>query len=42
MEKWDGKFKGQICVQEVYLYHLSAMGSDNKKYNIKGTFHLLR
>lgn len=42
MEHWNGKFKNEECPQEVYLYHLEAMGADNKTYNLKGTFHLLR
>jgi gliding motility-associated-like protein len=39
---WDGKFKGEICQQDAYMYIIEAKGSDNKLYNLHGTFHLLR
>ncbi len=42
MATWDGTYKGERCPQEVYLYHIEALGADNKSYNLKGTFHLLR
>ncbi len=42
MEGWDGYYKGERCEQEVYLYHLEAMGADKKTYNLKATFHLFR
>ena len=39
---WDGFYKGEQCQQDVYLYHIEALGADNKWYNLKGTFTLLR
>lgn len=42
LENWDGQFKGETCIEGVYLYRLEALGSDNKHYILKGTFTLLR
>jgi gliding motility-associated-like protein len=42
LEPWDGKFKGEICQQDAYMYVIEAKGNDNKLYNLRGTFHLLR
>lgn len=42
LENWDGKFKGETCMEGVYLYVLEALGADNKHYQLKGTFTLLR
>ncbi len=41
MQHWDGKFKGEICPQEVYLYKLKALGADGVHYQLQATFHLL-
>ena len=42
LEAWDGTFKGERCMESVYLYRLEALGTDNKHYQLKGTFTLLR
>lgn len=42
LEPWDGTFKGERCMESVYLYRLEALGTDNKHYQLKGTFTLLR
>ncbi len=42
MAPWDGTFQGERCQQDVYLYHIEALGADNRTYNLQGTFHLLR
>jgi gliding motility-associated-like protein len=42
MVPWDGTFLNEKCPQEVYLYRIEALGSDNKTYNLEGTFTLLR
>lgn len=39
---WDGQYRGEVCQQDVYMYHIEALGADNKWYNLKGTFTLLR
>lgn len=42
LENWDGKYKGEVCQEGVYLYLLKALGSDNKHYILNGTFTLLK
>ncbi len=42
MVPWDGTFKNERCQEGVYLYHIEALGADNKSYNLQGTFTLLR
>lgn len=42
MEAWDGTYKQERCQQDVYMYRIEALGADNKKYNLHGTFTLLR
>jgi len=42
LENRDGKYKGEICQEGVYLYILKALGSDNKHYILNGTFTLLK
>ncbi|MCC6817385.1 MAG: PKD domain-containing protein, partial [Bacteroidia bacterium] len=42
MGAWDGTYKNERCQQDVYLYHIEALGADNKTYNLEGTFTLLR
>jgi hypothetical protein len=42
MMPWDGTYKNERCQQDAYLYHIEAMGADNKTYNLQGTFTLLR
>ncbi|MBC7426390.1 MAG: gliding motility-associated C-terminal domain-containing protein, partial [Bacteroidia bacterium] len=39
---WDGTYKGEKVQESVYLYHITALGVDNKHYNLKGTFTLFR
>lgn len=40
---WDGRYKGEICAQGVYLYILSYTNIDTKRaYYSDGTFTLLR
>lgn len=42
MAGWSGLYMNDICMEGVYLYHIEALGADNKHYNLKGTFTLLR
>lgn len=40
---WDGtNLNGDLCVDGVYLYLCEVYGLNEKKYNFKGTVHLLR
>ena len=39
---WDGKYKGQLQPQEVYVYVLDISFSDGTKYRKKGDITLLR
>ncbi len=42
-EGWDGtNLKGELCLDGVYLYVCELFGLNEKKYNFKGTLHLLR
>jgi gliding motility-associated-like protein len=40
-KQWDGTFKGNICVEGVYLYIVSVGGQKSNIYR-NGTLHLLR
>jgi gliding motility-associated-like protein len=40
-KQWDGTFKGDLCVEGVYLYILSVGGAKNTIYR-HGTINLLR
>lgn len=39
---WDGKFKGQLVPEGVYVYLVIATGEDRKKYHLNGTVTVLR
>jgi len=40
---WDGtNISGRLCLDGVYLYVCELFGLNEKKYNYKGTIHLLR
>jgi len=39
---WDGKYKGQVQPQDVYVYVLSVTFSDGTTQNSKGDITLLR
>lgn len=40
---WDGtNLNGEMCLDGVYLYICELFGLNEKKYNFKGTVHLLR
>lgn len=40
---WDGtNLNGELCLDGVYLYICELFGLNEKKYNYKGTLHLLR
>lgn len=42
-EGWDGtNLNGDLCLDGVYLYVCELFGLNEKKYNYKGTLHLLR
>lgn len=42
-EGWDGtNLNGDLCLDGVYLYVCELFGLNEKKYNYKGTIHLLR
>jgi gliding motility-associated-like protein len=39
---WDGTYQKKPCEIGVYIYELSALGFDNRRFNYKGTVQLLR
>ncbi len=39
---WNGTYKGVICQQDVYAYHVIVTSMDNKVYKYDGTVTLLR
>jgi gliding motility-associated-like protein len=39
---WDGRFKGALQPQDVYVYTLSVQFTDGTKYSKKGDITLLR
>ena len=39
---WDGKFKGQLEPEDVYVYVIDAHGLDSKNFYIHGTVTLLK
>jgi gliding motility-associated-like protein len=39
---WDGTYKGKLAEIGVYVYDMTALGNNKKRYNYKGTFNLLR
>jgi gliding motility-associated-like protein len=41
-EGWDGKFQGDDCQQDVYMYVVNVKGFDGKLYEYSGTISLLR
>jgi gliding motility-associated-like protein len=41
-EGWDGTFKGEKCIQDVYVYYLNVIGFDGTPYEYSGTITLLR
>ena len=38
---WDGKYKGDVVKDGIYLLHLEATGSDDLKYKIKKSISIL-
>jgi PKD repeat protein len=41
-EGWDGYYKGKLCIQDVYIWKISATFVDGKTYNKTGDVLLLR
>ena len=39
---WDGTYKGEKAQQDVYIYVVNAIGTDRKRYHLKGNITLLR
>lgn len=39
---WDGTYKGEAAQQDVYIYIVNAIGTDRKRYHLKGNITLLR
>jgi gliding motility-associated-like protein len=39
---WDGKYNGQLCQQDVYVYVVTVTSLDKKVYTFTGNIHLLR
>ncbi len=42
LKGWDGIYNNLEAPEGIYYYKLDALGNDNKKYQLKGTFTLLR
>ncbi|HCS20106.1 MAG TPA: hypothetical protein DIW47_06010 [Bacteroidetes bacterium] len=40
-EFWDGQYKGAPCQEDVYIYVIDALGTDGKRYHLKGNITLL-
>lgn len=38
---WDGTYKGVPCQEDVYIYTIDALGTDGKRYHLKGNITLL-
>lgn len=41
-EGWDGTYKNNPCDQNIYLYRIVVVDSDDKEYEYLGTVFLLR
>lgn len=41
-DAWDGTYEGEQSENGVYVYILEALGADLQKYNLSGSFHLVR
>jgi hypothetical protein len=41
-DKWDGRFKGEVCKQDVYVYHVSATCENGKGISKNGDVTLLK
>jgi len=41
-EGWDGTYKNNPCDQNIYLYRIVVIDSDDKEYEYLGTVFLLR
>ncbi len=41
-EGWDGYYKGKLCIQDVYIWKITATFVDGKTYNKTGDVLLLR
>jgi len=39
---WDGMYKGKLCQNDNYMYHLVYLGCDNQQRTRTGMFNLLR
>jgi gliding motility-associated-like protein len=39
---WDGKIKGDLAPQDVYVFYTQYVGCDNIERWFRGTFHLIR
>lgn len=39
---WDGKFRGQVCPDGVYVYQIDVVSDEDKVYAFKGTITLLK
>lgn len=38
---WNGTYKGIPCQEDVYIYIIDALGTDGKRYHLKGNITLL-
>lgn len=38
---WNGQYKGAPCQEDVYIYVIDAVGTDGKRYHLKGNITLL-
>ncbi|MHB1278069.1 MAG: PKD domain-containing protein, partial [Bacteroidia bacterium] len=38
---WNGQYKGAPCQEDVYIYVIDALGTDGKRYHLKGNITLL-
>lgn len=41
-QQWDGKIKGKLAQQDVYVYYVLYVACDEIERTFRGTFHLLR
>ena len=41
-DKWDGTYKGDVCKQDVYVYHSTATCANGKVLKINGDVTLIK